>query len=75
MICDAVSQVHDPITIGEDMNALRVLCKQCKHQFVIRKHFIKGNPEMREYAKIFKRDILQPKDPLFYKIYPHYLKI
>lgn len=75
MICDNITNVHDPITVAEDGNALRVFCKQCKHQFVIRKHPVKGNPEMRDYAKIFKRDILQPKDPLFYKVYPQYLKI
>lgn len=75
MICDLKSNVHDPVTIAEDDNALRVICKQCKHQFVIRKDPFKKVPEMREYAKIFKRDILQPKDRLFHKVYPQYLII
>lgn len=72
--CDGKSNIHDPITIGEDSCALRVLCKQCKSQFVIRKS-PNGAPERRAYAKIFKRDILQGSDNLFYKVYPQYLKI
>ena len=75
MECDGVQNVHDPITIKEDSGALRVLCKQCGHQFIIRKHSTRGNPEMRENSKIFKRDILQPKDRLFHKVYPQYLII
>lgn len=74
MICDNVKSCHDPVTIKEDQCALRVLCKNCHHQFVIRKDPFKGNPEIKQYAKIFKRDILQPKDPLFFKVYPQYLK-
>ena len=72
--CDNKSNVHDPITIGEDYNAMRVQCKICKHSYVIHKDFTLA-PEMRSYAKIFKRDILQPKENLFYKVYPQYLRI
>ena len=72
--CDSVSNVHDPVTIGEDASALRVFCKQCKHTYVICKS-PNGAPEKKQYAKVFKRDILQPRDPMFYKIYPHYLRI
>ncbi len=72
--CDNISNCHDPITIGEDRNALRVFCKQCKHQYVIRKDPNTGAPEKREYARIFKRDTLQGNDNLFYKIYPQYLR-
>ena len=74
MICNGKSAVHNPITVSDGDSALRVLCIQCKKQFVIRKS-PNGAPEIKQYAKIFKRDILQPKDPLFYKIYPHYLNI
>lgn len=70
--CDNKSSVHDPVTIGEDYHALRVLCKQCKNQYVIHKDFSLA-PEKRMYAKIFKKDILQPKENLFYKAYPQYL--
>lgn len=73
MECNNFSNCHDPITIGEDYNALRVFCKICKHQYVIHKDITLA-PEKRLYAKIFKRDILQPRENLFYKVYPHYLK-
>lgn len=73
--CDNKSQVHDPLTIGEDESAMRVFCKQCKRRYVIYKDKVTGAPEKKLYAKIFKRDILQGSDPLFYKIYPHYLHI
>ncbi len=75
MECNGVHSVHNPITVSEDMNALRVVCKECWHQYVIRKDPFKGSPEIKEYARIFRRDILQPKDRLFHKIYPQYLRI
>ena len=73
MICDGISNVHDPITVFDGDSALRVLCIQCKKQFVIRKS-PNGAPEIKQYAKIFKRDILQGSDNLFYKVYPQHLK-
>jgi len=72
--CNGKSNLHDPLTI-HDGEVERVICKQCKHQDIIRKDPVSGAPEKRQYAKIFRRLILQPKDPLFYKIYPQYLKI
>lgn len=74
MLCDNITNCHQPITIGEDQSALRVYCTQCQHQFVIHKDANTGAPDKREYAKIFRRDILQGNDPLFYKIYPQWLK-
>lgn len=71
-ICDNISNAHDPITTGEDYCAIRVLCRICKETYIIPKDF-NLSPEKRMYARIFKRDILQPKENLFYKIYPHYL--
>jgi hypothetical protein len=71
--CDNKSRAHDPITIGEDNNAQRVLCKECKSVIVIRKDW-RGAPEKRQYAEVFKRDILQRSENLFYKYYPQYLQ-
>jgi hypothetical protein len=71
--CDNVAYCHDPVTIGEDTNALRVLCKQCKHQYVIRKDW-RGMPDNREYSKLYKKEVLQPNDNLFYRYYPQHLK-
>lgn len=72
MICDNVSNVHNPIVIAEDECAMRVFCKLCKHQYVIRKDW-RGVSENKQYSKIFKRDTLQPHENLFYKVYPQYL--
>lgn len=71
--CDNQSHCHDPIIIGEDQNAIRVICKQCKNQCVIRKDW-RGVPFNRQYSEIFKREILQPNSNLFYKYYPMHLK-
>ncbi len=71
--CDNKSNCHNPELIGNDYNAMRVICKQCKHTYVIRKEFHLA-PHNRTYSKIFKRDILQPRENLFFKIYPQYLQ-
>lgn len=72
--CDNVSKCHDLVNIN-DVDAMRVICKECKHQYVIRKELVKDVPEKREYARIFKRDILQGKDNLFYKYYSQNLVV
>lgn len=72
--CDNKRSCHSLVNII-DTDALRVICIQCKQQFVLRKDLNKKVPEKRLYAKIFKKDILQPKDPLFYKYYPQYLQL
>lgn len=68
MECDDFSECHDMKTMGEDDNALRVFCRICKHMYVIRKDH-NANPEKRTYAKLFKRDIIQPSQNLYYKYY------
>jgi hypothetical protein len=64
--CDNKQNCHDAIVIGDDSNALRVVCRHCKHQYIIRKDS-RGIADNRQYSKIFKKDILQGKDNLFYK--------
>ena len=71
--CDNVSRCHNPVTIG-DGQAQRVSCKECKSVIVIRKDW-RGVVEKRQYAKVFKKDILQPSENLFYKYYPSYLRV
>ena len=71
--CDNKSRCHNPITIGEDNNALRVYCKDCHAIIVIRKDY-RGVPERRKYAEVFKRDILQGNDKLFYKYYEKHIR-
>ena len=72
-ICDNIKCCHQPATIKEDENALRIICEHCHKQIVIRKDPYKGVPEKRQYAKIFKKDILQGNDSLFYKYHSQYL--
>jgi len=71
--CDNIRASHDCVIIGEDMNAARVYCRECKSQYVIRKDH-RGVPLNRQYAEIFKRDILQGGDNLLYKYRPQFLK-
>ena len=71
--CNGKSHVHFPKVIGEDINGIRVLCEHCHKTYIIRKDPIKGNPEIKQYAKIYKKDILQGNDNLFYKYHPEYL--
>lgn len=66
MRCDNFQICHDPIVIGEDNSAILVYCTQCFHTERIGKD-IKGNPEHRLYGEWFKRDVLQPDYPLYYK--------
>ncbi len=72
MNCNNISNCHNPKVIADNDNATRVICQECKQQFVIRKDW-RGIHENRQYSKIYKRDILQPKDNLFYKHYDQYL--
>lgn len=73
-MCNNISECHNPVTIGEDINALRVYCKICNAIIIIRKSPITGAPEKKHYAEVFKRDILQGNDNLFYKYYPQWLR-
>lgn len=72
--CDNVSQCHDMLVIDDGDSAMRVFCKLCTHQYVIRKDPIKGVPENRQYSKLFKRDVLQGNSNLFYKYHPEFLR-
>lgn len=66
MICDNKADCHNPEVLSEDNSAIYIQCKQCNKSKRIGKD-IKGNPEHRLYGEWFKRDILQPDVPLFYK--------
>lgn len=64
--CDNFANTHNPTVLSEDNSAIWVLCKDCGAQERIGKD-IKGEPEHRAYGEFFKRDILQPPAPLYYK--------
>ena len=67
--CDNKSRTHSPKVIGEGDEAMRVYCTTCHRRYIIHKDRITGAPEKRLYAKIFKKEILQQSDNLFYKYY------
>ena len=64
--CDNEAICHDTQVINEDNNAILVYCSQCGQQERIGKD-LNGNPESRLYSEWYKRDVLQPDFPLFYK--------
>ncbi len=72
--CNNKARCHTLQTISDDPEAMRVICVTCKEQYVIRKDH-RAVPENRAYSKIFKKDVLQGNDNLFYKYHPEYLKI
>ena len=74
MECNNISNCHSMKEISDGDTAMRVICEICHHQYVIRKDRIKGVPEKRQYAKLFKRDVLQGNDNLLYKYHPEYLR-
>lgn len=74
MICDNINNCHDNIVINEEHSGIRVRCKLCGEINVLRKD-IDGRFNNREYAKIFKRDIVQVGTNLYYKIHPDKMSI
>ncbi len=71
--CDNTSRCHTPITIEEDMNALRWACTTCKESSIIRKDW-RGVPENREFSRVYRKEILQPNQNLFYYYYSQHLR-
>ncbi len=66
MICDNLRECHEPEVIGEDNNAIFVCCLHCGKAERIGKD-ANGSPENRLYSEWFKKDIVQPDHPLYYK--------
>ena len=73
-MCDNINSVHDNITIRETKDGIRVYCKRCKSINIIRLD-LNGRTNNREYSKIFKRDLLQPGENLYYKEHPEVMSI
>lgn len=65
-MCNNYSNCHNTEIIRQDNNAIWVLCTECNEQKRIGLD-TKGSPEHREYGEWFKRDIVQPDHPLYYK--------
>lgn len=65
-MCDNINQSHDNVTINETPDGIRTYCKLCGKVNVIR-FDTNGRCDNREYSEIFKRDLLQPGENLYYK--------
>jgi hypothetical protein len=74
MLCNNKSQAHNLKTIADGDSAMRVYCNICKQVIIVRQDQWKGVPEKRQYAKVFKRDILQGNDNLLYKYRPELMQ-
>lgn len=72
--CDNINSCHENIITNETPDGIRVICTQCKQVNVLRMDK-EGRFNNRAYSKIFKRDLLQPGENLYYKIYPHKMSI
>lgn len=66
MRCDNLASCHNSQIIGEDNNAVLIYCNECGEQQRIGKD-LKGNPEHRLFSEWYKRDVVQPDHPLYYK--------
>lgn len=73
-MCDNINESHDNIVINETPDGIRTFCKICKEINTVR--FDKeGRYNNKEYSKIFKRDLLQPGENLYYKYNPDKMSI
>jgi len=66
MTCDNLSSTHNPEVLNEDNSAIWIHCKDCGYSQRIGKDK-NGEPEHRLYGEWYKRDLLQPGPPLYYK--------
>lgn len=64
--CDNISALHWPEILGDTDGAIVAHCKLC-HEIAIFRTDREGRPENRRYSQWFKRDIIQPGHPLYYK--------
>lgn len=71
--CDGINDLHDCAVISFDENAVRMICKECKEQIVVRLDE-RGVPERRQGAEILQRLILHPNDRLFDKYYSRHAR-
>lgn len=65
-MCDNLNHCHDNVVINETKDGIRVFCKNCKEINIIRMDET-GRSDNRLYSKVFKKDILQPSENLYYK--------
>jgi hypothetical protein len=59
--------------LSESSEAIVSYCEHCRHKFIVRVY--EGRPERKKYAKLYKRDTLQPHENLYYKVYPRRMNV
>jgi len=74
-MCDNIQEAHDNIVINETPDGIRTYCKICGKVNVIRKDPFSGRMDNIEYSKVFKRDLLQPSENLYYKYLPELMSL
>jgi hypothetical protein len=74
-MCDNIQEAHDNIVINETSDAIRTYCKICGEVNVLRKDKLSGRMDNIEYSRIFKRDVLQPSENLYYKYHPELMSL
>lgn len=66
--CDNISRVHVPVICGENGDAFRIYCRQCRNMWRVGKDH-RGAPEKKLWGDLFFEDAVQPPHPLFYKLH------
>ena len=72
--CDNKNSVHENIIINQNEDGLRTYCKQCKQINILRCEK-NGRFSNRQYSQVFKRDLLQEGENLYYKYNSHKMSI
>ena len=72
--CDNISDTHDNVILSQTDDGVRVMCQKCKQQQVIRIG-TDGRMDNRLYSKVFKADILQPSENLYFKLHSEQMSI
>lgn len=72
--CDNRNNVHDPLQIVDEPGGIRYICKTCKKIMVLRRG-ADDRFNNKEYTEVFKRDLLQPHDNLYFKVHPELMSI
>lgn len=72
--CDNKNKCHNNQIINKQEDGIRIICKDCKEINIIRIG-LDGRMNNRKYAKVFKKDILQPGENLYYKYNSHKMSI
>lgn len=70
MTCgDNINSVHKIRDLDEYPDVVVGYCERCKRKITVKKR------DLKTYARLYKRDLLQPGENLYYKEWPRNLKV